>query len=831
MKFLLVGGFSLLANSFMAQSTVVNDSIGKTIATSISRVSASTLAAPWTKEIALQYNMAILAKLYKNGVLFQPTGVLLGIFKDNKCWGYAGIGTSPVGPLMNVTMGYNTATASGFTYKVYDPASGGQIYEVVETVNFKSNTPVGLINAPISLNVKFAIAATSSDVIKGSVSGITGSFTSGQAISLTATPTTGNSFVNWTNGGTIMSTDAVYAFTASENRNLIANFVANYNVTATPSDVLKGSVTGGGYIVPGQAVSLTATPTSGNRFIKWTVAGVTVSTSATYNFTPNANKTLVANFDVISSNQVTVTNATSSDITTNSDVTINNGGTLSIDVAKEVYSLSVATGAKIDIKAPLTVNTDVILAPGAKIDLTQPLTVVGDVTFKADQNNSFSANIASAMTVTGTVRYVKTMNDDQWYFMSFPCNVTISEISQVGGAGLGVLGTDWFINYYDGASRISNLGATSNWKNVTVVTANHTNTLTLEANKGYIFGLKTGVGTKDLAFILDKALVAASESAVRTIPVVAYGNGASVATNHKGWNLVGQPYLSRFKGANANGLTLMSFPTGKGKTYSQNTKESFSSIDPFSAYFVQADATLETNGIAFALLGRQLTSSAVETNQTDRVQLNFTSATGTDNTNLILSNDQSVEYTIGQDLEKMLGLGTSQPQVYTNLNGINYAFNSLPINNVSNLAVGFYTQTAGSNVISVDASQATELSQLLLTDNTNSTTTDLLTSNYSFVAEAGVNNTRFSITAKRITTDNSIESTTDSPIIRTAGHLLTISNMQQAATVRVFDAMGRLVFNKQMSAGSIELNLTIAGVYSVQLQTVEKNWTVKTIIK
>jgi len=114
-------------------------------------------AAPWTREIALQYNMAILAKIYKNGVLFQPTGVLLGIFKDNKCWGFAGIGTSPFGPIMNVTMGYNTATASGFTYKVYDP-SDERIYEVVETVNFKSNTPVGLINAPISLNVINPIA-------------------------------------------------------------------------------------------------------------------------------------------------------------------------------------------------------------------------------------------------------------------------------------------------------------------------------------------------------------------------------------------------------------------------------------------------------------------------------------------------------------------------------------------------------------------------------------------------------------------------------------------------------------------------------------------------
>jgi len=427
------------------------------------------------------------------------------------------------------------------------------------------------------------------------------------------------------------------------------------------------------------------------------------------------------------------------------------------------------------------------------------------------------------MTVSGTVRYVKTMNDTRWYFMSFPCNVTISEITQVGGAGLGVLGTDWYIKYYDGASRITNLGATTNWKDVTG--------LTLTANKGYIIGLKTGVGTKELAFILDKTLVTAAETAVRTIPVVAYGAVAPVANNHKGWNLVGQPYLSRFRGANANGLTTMSFPNLDG-TYTQDLKESFTSIDPFSAYFVQADATLETSGISFAQAGRQLAAGTVETNQSDRVKLNFTSATGTDKTNVILSNDQSVEYTIGQDLEKMLGLGTAKPQFYTNLNGVKYAFNSLPINNVSNLSLGFYTQTTGSNVISVDASQAPELSQLILTDNENNTTTDLLTSNYSFTAEAGTNNTRFTITAKRIATDNiSFDSTNNSPVISAVNNLLTISNVQQLATVRVFDAMGRLVINKQMSSNSIEIPMNTAGVYSVQLQTVDNNWTVKTIIK
>ncbi len=185
----------------------------------------SSQAVPWVKQVGLQYSMPILARVYKNAVLFQPTGSMLGVFKDNLCWGYGGLGNSPVGPLYNITTGYNTTPVAGFSYKVYD-ATTGKIYDVVEPVTFTSNVPVGAINAPISLNLKFSITVTSSDINKGTVSGDVGPFTSGQSVHVTATPLEGYHFVNWTDGvgGSIMSTNADYTFNASENRSLIANF-------------------------------------------------------------------------------------------------------------------------------------------------------------------------------------------------------------------------------------------------------------------------------------------------------------------------------------------------------------------------------------------------------------------------------------------------------------------------------------------------------------------------------------------------------------------------------------------------------------------------------
>lgn len=108
---------------------------------------------PWTKEVGLRYSMPILVRVYKDNTLFQPTGSLLGIFKDNKCWGYAGIGNSPVGPIFNVTIGYNVDSEIGFNYFLYDPTSK-LTYGIIETVDFKDGVPVGQIQAPVSIHIE-----------------------------------------------------------------------------------------------------------------------------------------------------------------------------------------------------------------------------------------------------------------------------------------------------------------------------------------------------------------------------------------------------------------------------------------------------------------------------------------------------------------------------------------------------------------------------------------------------------------------------------------------------------------------------------------------------
>ena len=68
----------------------------------------------------------------------------------------------------------------------------------------------------------------------GAVSG-SGEYSEGTQVTVTATPATGYHFVNWTENGTEVSTEATFTFNATVDRNLIAIFAKNEEPTPTPT--------------------------------------------------------------------------------------------------------------------------------------------------------------------------------------------------------------------------------------------------------------------------------------------------------------------------------------------------------------------------------------------------------------------------------------------------------------------------------------------------------------------------------------------------------------------------------------------------------------------
>ena len=101
-----------------------------------------------------------------------------------------------------------------------------------------NDTPVSgeaVITAPIFHDVLVSLNTPNSGIITGS-----GTYNHGQTVYLTAEAESGYSFVNWTENGIGVSTNKVFSFIATSDRNLVANFQIQ---TGIENIFEKGSVT------------------------------------------------------------------------------------------------------------------------------------------------------------------------------------------------------------------------------------------------------------------------------------------------------------------------------------------------------------------------------------------------------------------------------------------------------------------------------------------------------------------------------------------------------------------------------------------------------------
>ena len=130
------------------------------------------------------------------------------------------------------------------------------------------------VAAPSSEAIRFTpvytVSVESNNNEWGIVSG-GGTFEKGQSTTITATAATNYKFINWTKGGTEVSTANSYTFSVNETATYIANFEekTKYTITAIANDEKMGTVTGAGTYYEGTEVTLTATAKAGYVFVKW----------------------------------------------------------------------------------------------------------------------------------------------------------------------------------------------------------------------------------------------------------------------------------------------------------------------------------------------------------------------------------------------------------------------------------------------------------------------------------------------------------------------------------------------------------------------------------
>lgn len=186
----------------------------------------------------------------------------------------------------------------GYTFVNW--TENGNIISTNSSYQFNINSNRTFVaNFTIIPALQFAVILSSSPATGGSTTG-SGTYTNGTSVNITAIPNAGYTFVNWTEGATVVSNSAGYTFVITTNRTLVANFINNiYTLTLSASPVAGGTVAKSPNQLSynsGTMVTATATPNAGYTFVNWTEGALIASTNAAYTFLLNSNRVLVANF-------------------------------------------------------------------------------------------------------------------------------------------------------------------------------------------------------------------------------------------------------------------------------------------------------------------------------------------------------------------------------------------------------------------------------------------------------------------------------------------------------------------------------------------------------
>ncbi len=148
----------------------------------------------------------------------------------NEPFSFVNIGISDIRP--------NESTTGTFYIRPVCKPQGGDTWKPVLVENGNvSEIPAVITASSISFfipEVLHLIEVSANPVEGGTVTG-GGSYAQGASHTVTATANTGYTFTNWTENGTVVSTEPNYTFIVGQERSLVANFVVSkYAVTFAP---------------------------------------------------------------------------------------------------------------------------------------------------------------------------------------------------------------------------------------------------------------------------------------------------------------------------------------------------------------------------------------------------------------------------------------------------------------------------------------------------------------------------------------------------------------------------------------------------------------------
>ena len=209
--------------------------------------------------------------------------------------------TLSANPLIGGTVSGGGLFNAGTSVTATAVANAGYVFSnwteagvVVSTNANYTFTLAGNRTLAANFTAQYSVTLSSLAIAGGTTTG-GGLYNAGASVTVSAVPTVGYTFTNWTEGTTVVSTLKDFTFPISANRVLVANFAINMyvlNVTALNGTVAKNP--NQTTFSHGTSVQLTATPNSGYSFTSWSGDAAGTTNAATIIMTSDKNVT--ANF-------------------------------------------------------------------------------------------------------------------------------------------------------------------------------------------------------------------------------------------------------------------------------------------------------------------------------------------------------------------------------------------------------------------------------------------------------------------------------------------------------------------------------------------------------
>ena len=584
----------------------------------------------------------------------------------------------------------------------------------------------------------------------------------------------------------------------------VAPQTCQIDLSVNPADA--GTVSGGGTVNVGSTVTVVATANEGYTFVNWTEDGTEVSTYASYSFTAEEDRTLVANFEEATSQpeypwEIEHNPAFNTPVTFIGQLQINgvtvedpegwdlgafcgdNYRTSELDwYYDEDYQIFIMTiqgvnGDKITFK--LYNTTEGAYFPGEceyeyTFNLNENYGIVGDF------DDPQPVNFVSEQCVTLDIIGYDT-NEGGYYLVASPVEEDLNP------QAVGMLTEDYDLYWFNQNPQYEVGLEWINYKDPT------DGGFLLESGKGYLYASKT-------------------DCQLQFCGTPYNGNGELILVKEEGdhaefsgWNLVGNPFP-------------VDASIDRDCYVMQNNNDGTSEIVLSESNIIPA-----MNGI-FVIA------------ENDGETMTFSKGTTPDGQGkLILNMLQERGNVIDRAMVRLgesrvlpkFQINENSTKIYLPQDGNDFAV--VASANEEQLPVNFKASQNGTYTLSVDIENAVFEHLTLIDHQTGAQVNLLSTPNYQFNANVNDPESRFTISFKSNTSVGSEE--TFNPICYRQNGQLVIVNFEGEGTLQMVDMLGRILSsNKIKGEYATEINM-VAGVYTIRLITNNKTYTQKIVVE